>query len=377
MKIKEFISLCQQDASVQLLKARLTEKHTAFQLKGLAGSQDAAVASALYGMKPGPNLFIMNDREEAAYFYNDLQSLLEEDNPHLFPGSYKKPYTYEEIENANVLQRAEVLSIIGALKAGGAFAVVTWPEALVEKVINRRSLRENTFGASVGDKLDLNFISEVLNSYDFDRVEFVTEPGQFSIRGGIVDIWSYSGDLPFRMELFGNDVESIRTFNPETQLSVEQRKSLSIVPDVQTRLYQEKRESFADFLPEGTLIWVKDLNLCGEVLDKAFDRAEAEFSKIKAITGGTVSDPAEIFDDYLAFQKSLLRHKVLEFGLHFLDFKKSKKEPPVEITFTGRAQVNFNKDFNMVAEALNGLHDRHYTTIISSESDKIIKQKST
>ena len=193
-------------------------------LRGLVGSQDAVVVAAV-AQPQHPHVFILHDKDEAAYFLADLQHLLPE-GPEvlLFPSSYKRPYQFDETENANVLMRAEALNRINttrAATAGQSVFIVTYPEALTEKVINRQSLVKNTFNAKVGDKLDVNFLGELLGEYDFEKTDFVYEAGQYAVRGGIVDVFSYANELPFRLELFGDEIESIRTFNPETQLSVE------------------------------------------------------------------------------------------------------------------------------------------------------------
>ena len=141
-----------------------------------------------------------------------------------YPGSYRRPYQLEETDNANVLLRAEVLNRINSRKKPAL--IVTYPEALFEKVVTKKELDKNTLKIAVDDTISIDFINEVLFTYKFKRVDFVTEPGEFSVRGGIVDVFSYSNDEPYRIEFFGDDVDSIRTFDVETQLSQEQLKKL-------------------------------------------------------------------------------------------------------------------------------------------------------
>jgi transcription-repair coupling factor (superfamily II helicase) len=203
LRIKDFLKLYQEDSLLQAIAEKISTTFTipyrTIQIKGIIGSLDAVLGAALYSVTPQNHLYILHDREEAAYFYNDLQNLMGDKEVLFFPTSYKRPYQFEETENANILRRAEVLNCVNQ-KRGGEL-IVTYPEALTEKVINKRSLRENTFSAKVGDKLDINFISEFLVNYDFDKTDFVYEAGQFSIRGGIIDVFSYANDLPFRVEL--------------------------------------------------------------------------------------------------------------------------------------------------------------------------------
>ena len=175
--------------------------------KGLVGSSRGLCASALAEQTPGHHLFILNDKEEAAYFLNDLEGLFPEDKRVLFyPASYRVPYQLEETDNSNVVSRAEVLEKINN---GKNVWVVTYPQALFEKVPTQKKLSENTLRIEVGKTYSIDFINELLLEYHFDRVDFFYEPGQFSIRGGIVDVFSYSNDHPFRIEFFGFGIFSL------------------------------------------------------------------------------------------------------------------------------------------------------------------------
>ena len=201
-------------------------------------------------------MIILHDKEEANYFQNDVSNFLE-GGYSLFPSSYKKPYQYEEVDNANILQRAEVLNKVSENEN---HLIITYPEALSEKVINKRSLVSNTFSVKVGEQLDVDFLTDLLETYDFERSDFVYEPGQFSVRGGIIDVFSYANEHPYRMELFGNDVETIREFDVESQLSKKSLEKISLIPNVQTKLLQEERQSFLDFIPKETIVWLKRLS---------------------------------------------------------------------------------------------------------------------
>jgi transcription-repair coupling factor (superfamily II helicase) len=281
MKIRDFVDHYTKDSLTQMLAQYLnTSTPERVQVKGLVGSLDSVMASATYKIHTDANqrinhIFVLHDRDEALYFYNDLQNLLGKKNIWFFPSSYKRPYKFMEVENANILERAEVLNRINqqisnpqvvSIDANKAdeenptnnegFMIVTYPSALVEKVINKRSLLENTFTAEVGEKVDIEFLAEILHTYDFDKTDFVYEAGQFSIRGGIVDIFSYSNDYPYRLEFFDDELESIRLFDPESQLSVEQVNQIAIIPNVQTKLVQEVRESFLNFVPNNTKVWL-------------------------------------------------------------------------------------------------------------------------
>ena len=223
MKVKDLVQLYQSDPLVQILVQKLKSQTTSVSLKGLAGSLDALVAIASYHESPQSQLFILEDKESAAYFLDDLQQLLEKEaKVLLFPSSYKKAYHYEEIDNANVLQRAEVLSAVSQSdKENTPVLVVTYAEAMAEKVLNRKSLISNSWTVRVGEKLDFDSLHDLMHEFDFEKTDFVFEPGQFAVRGFIIDIFSYASEYPVRFELLDDEIESIRFIHPETQLSIE------------------------------------------------------------------------------------------------------------------------------------------------------------
>ena len=373
MQVADFLRLYRLSPELQTLAARLRGAAKAepqsvrLHLRGLVGSQDAVVAAAAAHAQH-PHLFILHDKEEAAYFLSDLQHLLPE-GPEvlLFPSSYKRPYHFDETENANVLMRAEALNRLNSSRAAGTTSsvfIVTYPEALSEKVINRQSLVKNTFNAKVGDKLDVNFLGEMLAEYDFEKSDFVYEAGQYAVRGGIVDVFSYANELPFRIELFGDEIESIRTFNPETQLSVEPRPAISIIPNVQTKLLQETREAFLDFLPPTACIWVKDLRQTLDVVGELFDKAESNFARLLEESHGMqiVSKPADLFESGKHLKKLFDSFAVVEFGKRF-HFKQAE-----EFQFSAKPQPSFNKDFNRMVKNLQENQQRGLTTIITADT---------
>ncbi len=360
MKSKDFIQLYRDDSLVQTIDRRLhssTEKPVRVHCKGIVGSLDAVLAAALCRQDSQTHVFILHEKEEAAYFLNDLQNLLPDKEILFFPTSYRKPYQLVETDNANILRRAEVLS---QLSLGGTELIVTYPEALTEKVISQKSLVQNTFTAKIGEKLDTNFIAEFLQSYDFEKTDFVYEAGQFSIRGGIVDVFSFANDLPYRIELFGDEIESMRTFNPDTQLSVATVSHISIVPNIQSKITVEGRETFLGFLPSQATIWVKDVELTLEVIDKYFEKAEEAYES--ATEPRLISAPTELFDTRRNFLNQLKERTVLEFGKRFY-FKDAEK-----VEYPAAAQPSFNKDFNLLANTLQDNLTHGYTNVIAADS---------
>jgi transcription-repair coupling factor (superfamily II helicase) len=373
LKIADVLKLYQQEGLIRsIVECTKAKTPTHLHLKGLAGSSDAIVAAAVYLLNQNSNIFILNDKEDAAYFYNDLQSLLPEAEILLFPSSYKKAYKFEETENANVLMRSEVLTKLSA-KAAGDVLIVTYPAALSEKVINKKALKEHTFEAKVGEKIDLNFIAELLSTYDFEKSDFVYEAGQYSIRGGIVDIFSYSFDYPYRIELFGNEIESIRTFNPDTQLSIESKNTISIIPNVQTKLLYEVRESFTNHIPNGASLWFKDIKFVLDMLEKHFHKSVKDYEIALKETGGSkiITKPEALFEESNAFEETIKAFTTIELG-HQPFYKMG-----MSYQFDIRPQPSFNKNFQMLAEDLMEKQNRGFSNIIFSDSHKQLERLTT
>jgi transcription-repair coupling factor (superfamily II helicase) len=349
---------------------RLIDKPGPVKLKNIAGSFDA-VQAALIGQKmdSGHQLYILHDKEEAAYFLNDLENLVPEGSALLFPTSYKRPYEFVDVENANILQRAEVLNMLNA--TGSGLHIVTYPEALVEKVINKRSLTKNTFTARVGEKLDTEFIGELLAEYDFERSDFVYEPGQFAIRGGIVDVFSFSSDYPYRIELFGDEIESIRLFDPESQLSTRSLEHIALVPNVQTKLMTEERTSFLHFLGEKSRIWIKDYRNTLDIVERGFDKAVESFESIVQASGAQIiKRPEDLFENSNSLGDNLQKFKLIEFGKRYY---LSGAEHLMET----HPQPHFRKNFKLLAETLHGFQEQGYTAFICSESQAQIDRLHT
>ena len=209
--------LLDQPQSRRLEKLLFKSEFNRIHLAGLTGSSDALLLAAFFKEHRHPALFIFGDREEAAYFQNDLENILGVGRAVLYPSSYKKPYQIDLPDNGNILQRAEVLTRIN--KTRDHFIVVTDAEAALERVITKKTLERNTLDIKVGEKFTFDFLMEFLQENKFERIDFVFEPGQYSIRGCIMYIYSYAHELPFRIELTGDKIESIRSFDPSTQLS--------------------------------------------------------------------------------------------------------------------------------------------------------------
>ncbi|RYD87832.1 MAG: transcription-repair coupling factor, partial [Sphingobacteriales bacterium] len=239
---EEIINIYGQSPKVKQIATALQQRENKLYVKGLLGSALSFVVNPLFRESELPFLLILKDKEEAAYYLNDLEQLTGADDVLFYPGSYRRPYQIEDTDNASVLLRAEVLNRINSRKKPAI--IVSYPEALFEKVVTRRELEKNTLKIAVGDQVSIDFINEVLFEYEFRRVDFVTEPGEFSVRGGIVDVFSFSNDNPYRIEFFGNEVDSIRTFDVASQLSLDKKNKITVIPNVENKALTEKRESF-------------------------------------------------------------------------------------------------------------------------------------
>lgn len=363
-----FLSIYQSDPIFQTLAHQLSaEAPFQLQLKGLSGSLDMVLLAAHFEKQGGFHLVIAQDKEEAAYLNSDLQNLLGTPHYGIFPSSYKRPYQFEEIDNANVLQRAELLNQILETK-GSPRIVITYPEALYEKVVNKRALVENTFIARVGEAVDLEFVTEILSSYDFERTDFVYEPGQFAIRGGILDVFSFSNEFPYRLELFGKEIESIRTFDPETQLSLQSVEFISLIPNVQTRLLQEVRQSFLTFLPENALLWIKDYQLTLDVMDECYQKGVQAFAQLSggSKSGTLVLQPEQVFEQGAQFAEAASKFSLVEFGRQFY-LKKATK-----VSWESQPQPSFNKNFDLLVANLGDNEKAGYLNLITAENEKQI-----
>jgi len=363
LRISSLLNNYVQDSLVQTVVARLQNyPGTIIGIKGLMGSMDALVASAVTRVTGKSQLFVLKDKEQAAYFQNDLQNLLETE-VQFYPTSYKKPYQYQETENANVLMRAEIIN--RALQAAEqTIYIVTYPEALCEKVINKQSLVSNTLNLKVGSDIELNRLNDQLQDYGFERTDFVYEAGQFSIRGGIVDIFSYANDLPFRLEFLGSEIESIRTFDPINQLSIDPLQSISIIPNVETRLVNETRQSFFEFLPEQTNIWIKDPGHLLESCADNFKQASKIFDeKLEASQGTSViSQPADLFETAETTAAQLSKFSRIHFDQPF------KEQSEDTVFFDAASQPTFNKNFDLICENLRSYHDQGYQCVLTAEA---------
>ncbi|MCD8438673.1 transcription-repair coupling factor [Tenacibaculum finnmarkense] len=349
----------QQSDTIKQIVKELQQEQNHFKISNLVGSSLSFVISETFKKAEKPYLLIFNDKEEAAYYLNDLEQLLGDKNVLFYPGSYRRPYQIEETDNANVLLRSEVLNRINSRRKPAI--IVTYPTALFEKVVTKKELDKNTLKIKVGENLSPDFVNEVLFEYQFNRVDFVTEPGDFSVRGGIIDVFSFSNDEPYRMEFFGDEVESIRTFDVETQLSKEKQQKVSIMPNVENKGLQENRESFLKYISAKTAIFVKDIATITTNLDTFFKKSELSFNELsKEIKR---SKPSELFCNGALIQQELQQFTTV-------NMSKSSIKNLTNITFDTIAQPSFNKKFDLLIQNFNEFSAKGFTNYIFCSNDK-------
>lgn len=333
---------------------------------GLCASAASLFSSVLVQRGEFPFVFILGDLEEAGYFYHDLTQVLGTDKVLFFPSSFRRAIKYGQKDAANEILRTEVLSRLQKGEEG--LCVVTYPDALAEKVVSRKELGDKTLKLHTGENVDTNFITEVLRSYGFEYVDYVYEPGQYAVRGSIIDVFSFSSEFPYRIDFFGDEVESIRTFEVETQLSKEKKDSIVIVPDLSRSLEQGDASgmvSFLDFLSANTVLAMRDLLWLRERIQTVHDETltPQAIAAREAEESGCITLDGKLIDGS-------------EFTLRALDFcrmefgNKPTGTPDATVTFDTSAQPIFHKNFDMVAESFKEYMEKGYTLYICSDSMK-------
>jgi transcription-repair coupling factor (superfamily II helicase) len=307
-------------------------------LQGLNGSALSFFIQSLYLTHKKNCVIIATDKEKAAYLLNDLETLLPQEKILFFPESYRQPYQIEKTTNANIQERAEVLSLLSKENFTGI--VITYPQALAEKVTLKQKLQQNTLQIKKSEKLSIDFISEFLLSYDFEHVDFVFEPGQFSIRGGIIDIFSFANEFPYRIELFGNEVEAIKTFDPADQLSNAKFDFVTIIPNINSKIFTEEKVLLLNYFDNlSSFLFFEDAQYSLDVFDKKFDAANKAYQQYS----GEVRqiEPEKLYSRAEDLKDQLKKFTSFEFGIRSILSSES-------IKFDQKPQPSFNKNFDLL-----------------------------
>ena len=364
MRPDDLLEFYRRDNRATTVLNSLENEGTKVELRNVVGS---ALSLSVCGMlerelesssKPRHHLFVFEDKESAAYFMNDVEQILVK-NPRpvfLFPRSARVPYQEEVVENANIGMRAQVLNEINGGRDG--CIIVSYPGALSELVVTKKKLSSQTFTLGLGENYTLDFLDEVFMEYGFEKVDFVYEPGQYAIRGGIVDVFSYSLDYPYRIEFFGDEIDSIRKFDPVSQLSVGKLTRATVVPNVGKKMLHESKESFFSFIPNETVIWMHDVVSCEKGLDMELEKARSHYHRLDWELEHT--PPEELYLDPSVFKSMIEEFRVVEFGggTTFPD--------RITVDYEMTEQPAFNKNFDMITSNLIANGKNGYVNVIVS-----------
>ena len=358
----------------RIAMSKLAEKPFQSYLQNLNGSAPAFVLQSIFSNVKTSHLnhlVVLNDAEEAAYFYNSIESVTEALDLFYFPSSFKSPHNFSLLNPSHVMLRTEALTKISM--GGNKKILVTYPEAFFEKVVMAKTLQQNIIQIKTNDLLDLNALMQQMVDYGFERTDFVYEPGQFALRGGILDIYSFGNEKPYRIELFGEEVDSIRLFDPASQLSERKLLQVNIIPNVTTQFEDTQKIPLLDFLSKDTIVWLKDWDVTKQ---KGVDQQEAVETFIThhaAMNKADENDPhkkethIDDFETIEGTEKKLLLHTLIEWGFHpHLSNEK--------ITFNIQSQPIFNRQFQYLIANLQDFEKQGYALFLFAEQAKQLER---
>ena len=349
-------------------------------LKGLSGSSSQFVVGSAF-IHPScsgfNHLIILNDAEEAAYFQNTLENLTEALDIFYFPSSFKNRKNFQLLNSSHVMLRTEALTKLAGSKEGAVNkkVFVTYPEAIFEKVVLPGTISASIIHIKAGDSLDIADLLLKFADHGFERTDFVYEPGQFAIRGGILDIYSFGNDKPYRIELFGNEVDSIRIIDPESQLSERKLLQVNIIPNVESQFSSEERISLFEFLPANTIVWMQDLEVCRERIAESGEDLDAYLRFISDRKPSQESDDTWVKKEPVA--DDFIRPGELESlfsGNHLVEFGYRSYLANWEIEFTTREQPAFNRQFDLLIRDLKQWESKGFQLNLFAENPKQLER---
>ena len=308
-------------------------------VSGLAGSSYAFLVAALFEQRTKHLVWVLEDKEEAAYMHNDLERLLPNHQVLFYPASYRRPYQIEQVDNANVMMRSEALKRCSHAKQ--PIVIVSYIDALFEQVITKEELQKKTLTIKVGESLGRDLVNEALFEYDFQRVDFVSQPGEFSVRGGIIDIFSFDKDEPYRIEFFGDEIDRINCFDIETQLSTKSLQAVDVVAHLEYKLQSEERQPLWSFLHESTTYLIPRISDVCSVLDKLHEKSTKAHAALE--TPIAHAKPEDLFVRGQDFEKALATRTTVHFG---------SEKMSNHIAFDCQPQPSFNRNFKYIFEHL-------------------------
>ncbi len=372
MEIQKLQALYARHPQVKLLaRAIANEKVRAIRASGLQASSAPLVFSAIN--TTFPILFILDDQEEAGYFYHDLEQVLGEQQVLFFPSSFRRAVKFGQRDAASEILRTEVLARLTTI-GPVAPMVVSYPEAIAERVVSKKTLDDRTLQIHVGEQVDISFVEQTLLEFGFQRTDYVYEPGQFAVRGSLVDVFSFSSEYPYRIDFFGDEVDSIRTFEVESQLSRGQQELISLVPDLSEE--QTDTVPLATLLPEQTIVVTKDITFVaeriGQIWEEGFSQqaiiaeTDAYATREGAVTSALKKE--QLLINAQTFERGFAAFKRVELVLNPLSSGKAKGESSISFSIT--PQPIFHKNFDLVTSAFMDYIFKGYTIYILADSQK-------
>jgi transcription-repair coupling factor (superfamily II helicase) len=348
-----------------------------FRLTRLYGSASQFVMAATYNHQAAASLnhlIILNDAEEAAYFHNTLENLTKAIDLFYFPSSFKNRKNFRMLNSSHVMLRTEALTRFS--HDGNRRILITYPEALFEKVVLPSTLSKHIIRIKTNDVLDVNALMEQFVGYGFERTDFVYQPGQFAMRGGILDIYSFGNDKPYRIELFGNDVDSIRIFDPESQLSERKLLQVTIIPNVETQFDDDDKISLLEYLPENTVVWIKERDVLHEVLlgqEEDLSLFMERSDKPSAEDSEEGDEKKEIrkadFIEADDLMRQVQKRSLIEFG-----GSGSGDDHTEVISFNTKEQPAFNRKFDMLINDLKVHDKRMYSLFLFADNPRQLER---
>ncbi len=351
-------------------------------LKNLQGSSAEFVVSGVFRHPKAESLnhlVVLNDAEDAAYFHNTIENLTSALDIFYFPSSFKKQKNFRLLNSSHVMLRTEMLTRLSA--GGNKKIIITYPEALFEKVVLPKTISGNIISIKTNDTINLDNLMELFVMYGFERTDFVYEPGQFALRGGILDIYSFGNEKPYRVELFGNEVDSIRIFDPESQLSERKLLQVNIIPNIETQFDSSEKISLLEFLPENTIIWLKDWDVIKEKIEVEEENLQIFLEKKTASAeqnDDEENDNTKILknislNDFVS--STILESKILEKNI--VEFGYKPQLSSVEIEFKTKAQPSFNRQFDLLIKDLKAHESAGFCIYIFAEQVKQLERLNT
>ena len=384
MNLEVLQGLYQNDIRIKHITAGISMPghYLRLYLDNLRGSAINFIACAVWQHTDANHVFILNDKEEAAYFHNDMEHLTKALDVCFFPDSFKRIGNFNELNSSHVMLRTEALTKFAPARKAASNTVrkkilVTYPEALFEKVVNPSSLTDNMISIKVGENLALDALLERFVTLGFRREDFVYEPGQFAMRGGILDIYSFGNEHPYRIELFGNEVDSIRIFNPETQLSERKLLQVSILPNIETKFEAQEKISLLDFLPENTVIWAKDLSFTTGRINKMVNDLPEKMEIGQVAIDHEEEMLKEIskadFETDGSWQEKVKKRHIIEWYNHSIE-KMTGDAVDETFLYATEEQPVFNRQFGMLIGDLQKRIAEKYVPYIFAENPKQLER---